>query len=130
MTILMKKSSGFPVRFKPLNSVILSPSFGRRPSRDVSDALASSRLLTQNLGPKSQDAATKSDIFREVLRPKEGLRMTVCRAGLRKTVLGMFHASICAGILTLLFGVIPAFSQQDKFKGIVDQGVERVRIAV
>src|SRR5690348_13749272 len=37
---------------------------------------------------------------------------------------------ISKAILALLLVVVPAFAQQDKFKGIVDQGVERVRIAV
>jgi len=46
------------------------------------------------------------------------------------SIFRVFRASICAGILALLFAVIPAFTQQDKFQGVVTQGVERVRIAV
>ena len=120
----MKNFSSRPVRSKLLKTVILSPSFGRRISRNVSDAVAISRLLGERFWVKSRDMATRSEASREVFRPKEGLRMTVLREQ------GVFRASICAGILAVLFGVIPTFAQQDKFQGVVTQGVERVRIAV
>jgi len=51
-------------------------SFGRRISRDVSD-FATSRLFAQDFRPKSRDKAFKAEILREILRPKEGLRMTL-----------------------------------------------------
>src|SRR5215813_1125527 len=130
MTLLMRNFKGLPVRSKLLKSVILSPSFGRRTSRDVSDAFVLFWLFGQESWAKSRDAATKFETFREVLRPKEGLRMTDHGTGLRMRVFRVFRASIRAGILTSLFAVIPAFAQQDKFQGVVTQGVERVRIAV
>jgi hypothetical protein len=33
--------------------------------------------LSREFWPKSRDAAIKSEIFREILRPEDGLRMTV-----------------------------------------------------
>jgi TolB protein len=123
----MKNFSGRPVRSKLLNSVILSPSFGRRTSRDASDFIGPSRLFAKGPQPKSLDAATTSDIFRQVLRPKEGLRMTEFR---RLTRQGVFRSRSFAGIVATLLLCVSAFSQQDKFQGVVTQGVERVRIAV
>src|SRR5947209_7416170 len=44
---------------------------------------------------------------------------------------GRLRPGSCAGIFAALWLLcIPAFSQQDKFQGVVTQGVERVRIAI
>jgi hypothetical protein len=55
--------------------VILRPSFGRRISRDISILNAvsgsSGEILVEN-----RATAFRSEIFREILRPKDGLRMT------------------------------------------------------
>ena len=59
-----------------MRPVILSPSAGRRTSRDVSDFVGPNRRLHEDLWPKSQATAFKSYTSREVLRPTEGLRMT------------------------------------------------------
>ena len=55
-----------------MNTVILSPSVGRRTSRDVSGFVALAGLLHEDLWPKSQEIAFKSHTLREILRPKEG----------------------------------------------------------
>ena len=62
------------------HTVILSPASGRRISRDVSVLDPANGVLRPEMTefrPKCREAATKSDIFREVLRPKSGLRMTI-----------------------------------------------------
>ena len=59
--------------------VILRPDVGRRICGDDSDLIALSRHFHQNLWPKSRETAFKSDTFREILRPKEGLRMSVLK---------------------------------------------------
>ena len=65
------------------------PEAGGRPwlaegiSRNTSDYIALSRLLAQEFSCKSLDSASMSEALREVLRPKEGLRMTVFRAFIR-----------------------------------------------
>jgi TolB protein len=101
-------------------SVILSLSFGRRTSRNTSGWSALSRLLNE-VSPKTQESAFATDESSEVLRPKEGLRMT----GLRTRL------SLCTAIAFISLLLSPfAFSQNDKFQGVVTQGVERVRIAV
>jgi hypothetical protein len=58
-------------------TVILRPVCGRRISRDVAGLIAVNRLSGQGLLLKSRGTTWKSDTFREVLRPKDGLRMTV-----------------------------------------------------
>src|SRR4051812_14197823 len=58
-----------------LKPVILSPSFRRRAFRNTSGWCAASRLLNE-ISRKSQDSPLKMDAFREVLRPKDGLRIT------------------------------------------------------
>ena len=40
------------------------------------DLNALSRLFGEDLWPKSPEAAIQFDTFREILRPKDGLRMT------------------------------------------------------
>jgi len=105
------------------NSVILSPSFGRRISRNVSGLLAVSGLFYECLSlPKSLQRAIKFERLREILRPKEGLRMT----GIKK----QFPVSKCVIFFCLLLLSSSAFSQNDKVQVIVTKGVERVRIAV
>src|ERR1700746_3506514 len=62
------------------DAVILSPSFGRRISRNASDfhsAGVALRPKTWIFRERAIQAAIKSEIFREILRPKEELRMTV-----------------------------------------------------
>ena len=44
---------------------------------NASDLVATSRLFGQGLWPKSQEAAIKSDILREIFRPTTGLRTVV-----------------------------------------------------
>src|SRR5438270_7870864 len=103
-------------------SVILSPSFGRRTSRNISGWSAPSRFLNE-VSRKSQDTAFTNHGFSEV-RPKEGLRMT----GLRWQ--SSFQRVAIAIALFVFFVSPSALSQNDKFQGVVTQGVERVRIAV
>src|ERR1700746_3713422 len=68
-----RTESNRPCCLKP---VILSPAFGRRISRDASYFLAASGLFGRGFLVKSRDRAIKSDTFREILRPKDGHRMT------------------------------------------------------
>src|SRR5438105_8500998 len=91
MTILMKKSESYSPLPKPPETVILSPSVGRRISRYTSDLIALSRLFTRDPRPKNLDAAMKYEASWKILRPnrgpdkaavalwggREGLRMTV-----------------------------------------------------
>src|SRR3954469_25994227 len=102
-------------RFAPRKiptSVILSPSFGRRTSRNISGWSAPSRLLNE-VSRKSQDIASTNDGFSEVLRPKEALRMT----GLRWQ--SSFQRIGIAIALFVFFASPSAFSQNDKFQGVV-----------
>src|SRR5207302_2047749 len=92
MTILMNESPAHSAHSKFPKPVILSPSFGRRTSRNASGVFALSRLLTQNIWPKSQEETTECETSRQVLRPKEGLRMTVLITVLRK--LGLFPTDL------------------------------------
>jgi len=48
-----------------------------RISRDVWCLIAVSRLFGQTSGWKGQDIATQAEGFRELPRPKEGLKMTI-----------------------------------------------------
>src|SRR5436305_620599 len=193
MTILMNESPAHSAHSKFPKPVILSPSFGRRTSRDVSVLSAPSGLLHE-VSCKGHDAASTYESSRQVLRPKEGLRMRMLIRVLRS--LGLFPTNLdlsireghglqpcCLGtignwalapaglegtqakrtsaakadylgerptarlkpmplpkplqvsfllsVCVLLSSLSPlAFAQQDKFQGVVTQGVERVRIAV
>ena len=54
--------------------------FWRRISRDVSGSIAAGVALAPEcrfLGQNAAQLQMRSDAFREILRPKEGLRMTV-----------------------------------------------------
>jgi len=61
-------------------AVILSPSLGRRVSGDAcdrnADGEAPSPMLLDVSGGRAMPRAIKSEVSREVLHPKEGLRMT------------------------------------------------------
>lgn len=58
-------------------AVILSPSFGRRASRDISDLIALGMALpARSMGEGASPSAFRSQTSPEILRPKEGLRMT------------------------------------------------------
>ncbi|PYY13495.1 MAG: hypothetical protein DMG61_13170 [Acidobacteria bacterium] len=57
--------------------VILSPLLGEGSPAGASDSFATSRLFGQDFRPKSRDKAFKTEILREILRPKHGLMMTV-----------------------------------------------------
>jgi hypothetical protein len=59
-----------------LNIVILRPSLAEGPTKIIQGLNALSRLFCEELSLKSRDTAIRSDASREVLRPKEGLRMT------------------------------------------------------
>src|SRR5690348_12738637 len=93
---------------KPL---ILSPSFGRRISRNVSALITFSRLFDRPLtSPKSLERATNFETSREILRPKEGLRMT----GIKK------HFPFLQYVIAVCILLLPssAFSQNDKVQVI------------
>jgi len=75
-------------------TVILRPDVGPELvegiSRDASVLIAPSRLFQENSGQRARTGPIKSEVFREVLRPNIGLRMTV-----------VIHAKLHFGILQL-----------------------------
>ena len=66
-----------------IKSVILSPSFGRRPSRDISNLFALSWLFGESPWPKGWESANKSHASRGVPStgsgPRQGPTMTVLK---------------------------------------------------
>ena len=85
---------------KLLKSIILSPAFWRRISRDASDVNAAGAALRPEIKkywPKCRERAIKSSTFPEILRPKARLRIAIPK---RKP------AELAAGCFLLLCTVL------------------------